>query len=472
MVDITKSTYYQKKGKAMTKEYRQLTLKERKEIEAGLARGDSFRQIARTIDRNPSTVSREVRENRHVRAFKGSKGACRERNWCKRTGVCAECLHDGAYCASCNAKDCRDYCSAYAKQITCDALVRAPWVCNGCRKNRYGCNRQTRFIYEASVAQKVCDARRSDSRKGIDMSPERAEVALSYIKECLSRGLSPYEISVLYADVVGVHRSTIYRWVEAGYGGLSNLELERKVGFKPRKKTAIRKATKHSPKRSHDTFLLLSDAAKQSRSELDCVIGRSGDTQAILTLYNLPCHIQLALLLDACDCASVRRELSNLKSVMPKSMFERWMRTVLTDNGVEFADEDGIGEILGETIVDGKMSISLYYCDPRQSQQKGSCEKNHTEIRQILEKGAFSFDELTRRDMAVLMSHVNSNPRASLGGKSPIQMLRFVYGENDANALLEALGIEEKDRDELCLKPEILDIERVRRNEVKLARIK
>ena len=73
MVDITKSTYYQKKGKAMTKEYRQLTLKERKEIEAGLARGDSFRQIARTIDRNPSTVSREVRENRHVRAFKGSK---------------------------------------------------------------------------------------------------------------------------------------------------------------------------------------------------------------------------------------------------------------------------------------------------------------------------------------------------------------------------------------------------------------
>ena len=47
------------------------------------------------------------------------------------------------------------------------------------------------------------------------------------------------------------------------------------------------------------------------------------------------------------------------------------------------------------------------------------------------------------------MNHVNSNPRASLGGKSPIQMLRFVYGENDANALLEALGIEEKGRDEV-----------------------
>lgn len=42
MVDIAKSTNYRKKGKAMTKEYRQLALKERKEIEEGLARGKRF----------------------------------------------------------------------------------------------------------------------------------------------------------------------------------------------------------------------------------------------------------------------------------------------------------------------------------------------------------------------------------------------------------------------------------------------
>ena len=44
----------------MDKGYRQLTLKERKEIEDGLNRGDSFRAIARLIGRSPSTVSREV----------------------------------------------------------------------------------------------------------------------------------------------------------------------------------------------------------------------------------------------------------------------------------------------------------------------------------------------------------------------------------------------------------------------------
>lgn len=57
----------------MDKHYSQLTLKERKEIEAGLDRGDPFRGIASLIGRQPSTVSREVRENRHVRAYKARR---------------------------------------------------------------------------------------------------------------------------------------------------------------------------------------------------------------------------------------------------------------------------------------------------------------------------------------------------------------------------------------------------------------
>ena len=456
----------------MDKHYSQLTLKERKEIEAGLDRGDPFRGIARLIGRQPSTVSREVRENRHVRAYKARRSACRGRNWCKRVGVCAECVREGAYCAGCDARDCRDECPAYADQVACDVLVGAPWVCNGCRKNRYGCNRPNRYVYDAEVAQKASDERRSDSRKGIDMPGEKAEAALAHIKDGLSRGLSPYEISVLYEDVVGVHRSTIYRWVDAGYGGLTNLELERKVGFKPRDRKAPRKPTPHSPKRSHGEFEKLPGERKGARTELDSVVGRAVDAQAVLTLYNLPCHVQLALLVRAHDCGSVKRAIADVRSVMPGRMFERWMRTALTDNGDEFADEDGIGKLLGERAEGGELKVLLYYCDPRQSQQKGGCEKNHTEVRQLLEKGMFAFDELVPADMAVLMSHVNSNPRESLGGKSPIQMLRFVYGDGDAGALLDALGIREVPRDELTLRPEILDVERARRGEPPLTRLR
>ena len=244
-------------------------------------------------------------------------------------GVCAECVRGGAFCVGCDARDCRDFCPAYAEQTACDALARAPWVCNGCRRNRYGCSRGNRFVYEAQAAQKASDERRSDSRRGIDMEPGRAEAALAHIRDGIRRGLSPYEISVLYEDVVGVHRSTIYRWVDAGYGGLTNLELERKVGFKPRKRKAARKSTSHSPKRSHDELLRLPEECRASRTELDCVVGRSTDTQAVVTLYNLPSHLQLALLLEEHDCANVKKRLAGVKDVMPEGMRERWMRVVL-----------------------------------------------------------------------------------------------------------------------------------------------
>ena len=207
------------------------------------------------------------------------------------------------------------------------------------------------------------------------MPREKAEVALAHIKDGLSRGLSPYEISVLYEDVVGVHRSTIYRWVDAGYGGLTNLELERKVGFKPRDRKAPRKPTPHSPKRSHGEFERLPGERKGARTELDSVVGGAVDAQAVLTLYNLPCHVQLALLVRAHDCGSVKRAIADVRSVMPGRMFERWMRTALTDNGDEFADEDGIGKLLGERAEGGELKVRLYYCDPRQSQQKGGCER-------------------------------------------------------------------------------------------------
>ena len=48
----------------------------------------------------------------------------------------------------------------------------------------------------------------------------------------------------------------------------------------------------------------------------------------------------------------------------------------------------------------------------------------------------------------------------------------FIYGDDDANALLDALGIREVGRDELMLRPEILDIERAKRGEPPLTRLK
>lgn len=118
-----------------------------------------------------------------MRAFKPRRAACRDRHWFKRVGVCAECVCEGAFCSGCDARDCRDECAAYARQSSCDRLNAAPWVCNGCGKSRYGCNRANRWVYDAAVAQKASDARRSESRQGAGMPKERAQIALVHIKE-------------------------------------------------------------------------------------------------------------------------------------------------------------------------------------------------------------------------------------------------------------------------------------------------
>ena len=69
-----------------------------------------------------------------------------------------------------------------------------------------------------------------EARRGVDMDRERFELAISHIKEDLARGLSPQQIAEARAELVGVSKSTIYRWVEEGYGGTGNAELRRKVG--------------------------------------------------------------------------------------------------------------------------------------------------------------------------------------------------------------------------------------------------
>ena len=136
--------------------------------------------------------------------------------------------------------------------------------------------------------------------------------------------------------------------------------------------------------------------------------------------------------------AATESALDMLERTAPKA-FRRLFSLLLTDNGAEFADCAGIERAALDPAA-GRCSV--YYCDVRQSQQKGGCERNHVELRKLLPKGrGISFDRLTGRDCAVLMSQLNSEPRPSLGGMCAIDMLLAALGA-DGRELLDALGVE------------------------------
>ncbi len=136
---------------------------------------------------------------------------------------------------------------------------------------------------------------------------------LEAIRDCLRRGLSPEQMAARNGGPVDLSPSTIYHWVSAGYDGMTNMELRRKVGYRPRKRTAGRAATRHSARRSHAAFLALGEDACAAAWEMDTVERAREDSACLLTLLHRPSRLQLALCL--CQVGNEQCGTRNLSSL-------------------------------------------------------------------------------------------------------------------------------------------------------------
>lgn len=403
-----------------------LTKAERASIERALDANASARSMARDLGRSPASVVDEARRNRTVAKGPG-KG---------------ERVED-------------------VPEDACARLLGWPWVCNGCRLRRYHCSKKRGCEYSAARSQALADGLLREARRGVNARELDFEDAMGKIRADVARGLSPAQIAHGRAAELKVHPSTACRWVAAGYGGMSNAELRRKVGYKPRKERAGAKETPHGAGRSYRAFSALPEESRAMACEADTVIGRSRDSQCVLTLYLHPSKVQLCLLLPEKTSSAAAAALDSLETALGKKLFQRLFGLVLTDNGCEFSDTEAIEK----SVFEGAARCQVYYCDVRQSQQKGGCERNHVELRKLLPKGrGISFDDLAGRDMAVLMSQLNSEPRPSLMGLSPLALLRTALGR-DADSLMDALGIEEVRYEKLDLTTEALNRARRERGE-------
>ena len=218
---------------------------------------------------------------------------------------------------------------------------------------------------------------------------------------------------------------------------MCDLDLRRKCGYKPRSRSEPPRPTAHGGARSFAAFMGLPEEGRAAACEMDTVTGLKSDRRCLLTLYSRPFRFQLALLMPGKTAAATESALDMLERAAPNA-FARLFPLLLTDNGAEFSD---CAAIERSALDPAAGRCSVYYCDVRQSQQKGGCERNHVEVRKILPKGrGISFDRLGGRDCAVLMSHLNSEPRPSLGGMCAIDMLLAALGA-DGRELLDALGV-------------------------------
>jgi IS30 family transposase len=127
-------------------------------------------------------------------------------------------------------------------------------------------------------------------------------------------------------------------------------------------------------------------------------------------------------------------------------LYSRLFAVLLGDNGSEFSNPKAL-----EIAPNGNLRTRVFYCDPRATNQKSRIERNHEFIRMILPKGT-SFDRLVQADIDLMMSHINSYSRPSLGDKTPFDLFGYVYGAD----LLEALGLRRIAPNDILLKPRLI----------------
>lgn len=426
-----------------------MTLSDRINIEKGILEGKSFRQIAKAIGKDPSTISKEVKKHSRVTernmSLANTPIPCAKRRDCTIRNLCSNnCDIQCKVCKNSGFR-CIDICEFYEPR-KCPKLERPPYVCNGCVK-KASCLMETR-VYSSKYADDEYRKTLITSREGINQTPESIQRINDLITPLVKKGQSIAHIYATHAEELSCSRKTMYTYVNQGIFDIANIDMRRVVKYKKRR-TATRCSAKDRAYRkghNYDDFKkVLSRNGNLNVVEMDTVEGKRGG-KVLLTMLFRRCNLMLIFLLKRKIQAEVKRVFDELTELLGEELFEDIFPVILTDGGVEFSDREGL-----EVTDDGVKRTTIYYCDPYSSWQKGAIEKNHEYIRYVIPKGR-SMNSLTDSKVRLMMNNINSEKRDSLNGHSPFELSQLLLDHR----LHEALGLESIPPDEVELTPELI----------------
>ena len=425
-----------------------MTMDDRVIIEKGLDSKQSLRCIALQLGKDPTTIAKEIKKHRIIREHSNyNKGPnkCALLKECTKKHIC------GIYAPICkrlckNCNQCNSHCSDFLpKSYHCDKLDKAPYVCNGCDKSMH-C-RLDRAFYKATTAQRQYKTVLVESRTGINISPEDLTILDELVSPLIRQGQSPYMILQNHPEIK-LSEKTIYNYIDSGALTVKNIDLPKKVKYKVRNvhSTEITDNSVYEGRTYKDFQNFLKEHPDTRVTEMDTVIGCDGSKKVLLTLHFDCCSFMMAYLLESKEAYHVKTVFDNIETAIGAFSFCNSFSIVLTDRGGEFQNPDAL-----ECGKDNVVRTSIYYCDPMCSWQKPHCEKNHEYIRKICPKGT-TFDNYTQTDINLMMSHINSSKRQSLGNLSPMTLAKMMLPKE----LLDYFGLIEIPSDEIILTPALL----------------
>ena len=386
-------------------------------------------QIAKKINRNISTVSKEIIKHRKLKP----------RNTFNADSICIHLKE----CRKCIKK-----CERY-QEPSCSRRDRNIGACNSC-PNISKC-KLDKYFYYANKANEAYLYTLVDSRVGVNLTyPELKEIA-TIMKPLLDKGQTIYQILENHPEITQCAK-TIYTYIEMGLFkdfGIDNFSLKRKVSRKIRSKKLKKwkQPVNYEGREYKDYLEYIKSHPFENTTEMDTLYNHQSGPY-IQTFIFQNTSLMVGFLHQEKTSISMSSTLDKLQLLLEDDYYTHFS-LLLTDRGSEFEKY----ELFENNIELNEARGHIFYCDPQRPEQKPHVETNHNFIRNILPNGK-SLKNISQEDLNLMFSHINSVPRRNLGGKTPYDVFTYFYGEK----VLKKLGIQKIEKDMVTLKPYLLKI--------------
>lgn len=212
-----------------------------------------------------------------------------------------------------------------------------------------------------------------------------------------------------------VSPSTLYRYIDRGYiPGVTNKHLPEKSRRKRRSGHIVAARPPKGLSIERRPYEINARSAF-GHWELDSVIGKAeGKRQSLLVLTERMTRFEIIMRASSKTSAATVHALDTTLSKYPKEIF----KTITVDNGSEFQDCYGM-----EHDKDGMKRLTVYYCHPYTSCERGSNERANRIVRRFFPKGK-SMAKVTQKDCNRAADFMNTMRRRVLDYDTPQE--RFI----------------------------------------------
>lgn len=302
-------------------------------------------------------------------------------------------------------------------------------ICRELRKGMYehlNSNYTTRSTYSSDKAQEYTDYQNTSKGKELKIADDHA--LASFLEEKIAKDkYSPdAALALIRTDPdlsarfkVSISTTTLYRYIDKGlFLNLTNKDLPHARRKKYNKVRPVQKRASAGTSIEHRPDDVLS-RDYFGDWEMDTVKGIRGKTKGcILVLTERKTRNEMTFKLSDQKASSVVAVLDELEQMLGDD-FSNVFHTITVDNGVEFADFEGMQQ---SKLREGSRT-NIYYCHAYSSCERGSNENANRLIRRHAPKGT-DLDQLTPENIKEIQRWMNNYPRKLLGYRTASELFR------------------------------------------------